>query len=283
MSQSWNGNVIGTRRVMPSRASGVWNLRHQAIYKRDNAWALTSPSLLSDLVLWLDGKDANTFYGATTGGNVVTAGNAVARWEDKSTNALHYTQGTANNRPLLVSGGGLDFDGSNDQLQATNGSNALQGKTTHAVFIVFNADSFSGDPVLLRFDTQTATDLLFELGTNSGSSNLGYFGKSNSAATFRTYTNANNTTLTDGQAYALDWRKRASTEGVLAVNGTEYYAHTGTMVANDIRSNQTATLGAYANNLYFNGKIYEVIAYGRNLSENETAAVRGYLFAKWGI
>lgn len=282
MSQSWNGNVIGTRRVMPSRASGVWNLRHQAIYKRDNAWALTSPSLLSDLVLWLDGKDANTFYDATTGGNVVTAGNAVARWEDKSTNALHYTQATANNRPLLVSGGGLDFDGSNDQLQATNGSNALQGKTTHAVFIVFNADSFSGDPVLLRFDTQTTTDLLFELGQNTGSQSLVYLGES-SAGNFRNYTNASNATLSTGQSYVLDWRRRASIEGVLAVNGTEYYAHTGALVANDIRSNQTATLGAFVNNLYFNGKINEVIAYGRSLSENETAAVRGYLFSKWGI
>lgn len=283
MSASWNGNVIGTRRAMPSRSSGVWNLRQQSVYKRDNAWTLTSPSLLSDLVLWLDGKDANTFYDATTGGNIVTAGNAVARWEDKSANALHYTQGTANNRPLLVSGGGLDFDGTNDQLQATNGSNALQGKTTHSVFIVFNADAFTGDPMLLRFDTQPSTDLFFELGTNTGSQYLGYFGESFNTAAFRTYTNANNTTLSASTTYLLDWKKRAAIEGVLAINGVEYYAHTGVLVANDIRSNQTATLAAYANSVYFNGKIYEVIAYGRSLSDNETAAVRGYLLTKWGI
>lgn len=281
MSASWNGNVIGTRREMPSRSSGVWNLRQQGVYKRNNAWTLTSPSLLSDLVLWLDGKDANTFYDATTGGNIVTAGNAVARWEDKSANALHYTQGTANNRPLLVSGGGLDFDGTNDQLQATNGSNALQGKTTHSVFIVFNADSFSGDPLLLRFDTQTTTDLLWELGTNTGSQNIAYIGESSS--NFRTYTNANNTTLSVNHTYVLEWRRRAAIEGVMAINGTEYYAHTGLLVVNDSRSNQTATLGAYANNLYFNGKINEVIAYGRSLSDNETAAVRGYLLTKWDI
>lgn len=281
MSASWNGNVIGTRREMPSRSSGVWNLRQQGVYKRNNAWTLTSPSLLSDLVLWLDGKDANTFYDATTGGNIVTAGNAVARWEDKSANALHYTQGTANNRPLLVSGGGLDFDGTNDQLQATNGSNALQGKTTHSVFIVFNADAFTGDPLLLRFDTQASTDLFFELGTNTGSQNLGYFGRSSGA--YRTYTNANNTTLSASKTYLLDWKKRAAIEGVLVINGVEYYAHAGVLVTNDIRSNQTATLAAYANSLYFNGKIYEVIAYGRSLSDNETAAVRGYLLTKWDI
>lgn len=282
MSQSWNGNIIGTRGQMPARASGIWNLRQQGVYKRDASYAITRPSDLSDLVLWLDGADANTVYDATTGGNLVAAGNAVARWEDKSTNALHYTQGTANNRPLYVTGGGLDFDGSNDQLQATNGSNALQGKTTHSVFIVFNADSFSGDPALLRVDSASSNDLLFELGTNN-SSNLGYFGQSSISTVFRTYTNANNLTLSTSVNYVLDWKKRSASEGVLAIKGTEYYAHSGGLGANNVRSNQTSTLGAFANSLYFNGKIYEVIAYGRNLSAQETSAVRGYLFAKWNI
>jgi hypothetical protein len=159
----------------------------------------------------------------------------------------------------------------------------LAGLTTFSLFVVFNADSFSGDPTLLRFDTQNTTDCFFELGQNTGAQNISYVGESGVVATFRTYTNANNVTLSTAKTYVVDFKKRAALEGVFAVNNTEYYAHTGGLAANDVRSNQTSTIGAYANNLYFNGKIYEVIAYSRNLSANETQAVRGYLMSKWSI
>jgi hypothetical protein len=283
MASFWNGSVIGKRADMPARPSGIWSVRQQGNFKKESQWTLTAPSEFSGLVMWLDGADGATVFDATSGGNQVTAGNAVARWQDKSTNALHFTQSTANNRPLYVSGGGLDFDGSNDQMQATNGSNVLAGLTTFSLFVVFNADSFSGDPTLLRFDTQNTTDCFFELGQNTGAQNISYVGESGVVATFRTYTNANNVTLSTAKTYVVDFKKRAALEGVFAVNNTEYYAHTGGLAANDVRSNQTSTIGAYANNLYFNGKIYEVIAYSRNLSANETQAVRGYLMSKWSI
>ena len=281
MASFWNGSVIGKRADMPARSSGIWSVRQQGNFKRENQWTIKAPSELSGLVMWLDGADGATVFDATSGGSQVTAGNAVARWEDKSTNALHYTQGTANNRPLYVSGGGLDFDGSNDQLQATNGSNVLYNYTTFSLFIVFDADSFSGDPTLARFDSQTATDQLFELGANTGSQNVCYIGQSNGS--FRTYTNANNLTLATSKRYMLVFRKRAALEGVLSVNNVQYFAHSGVLVANAVRQNQTATLGAYANNLYFNGKIFEVIAYSTALTDAQDSAVRGYLNTKWSI
>jgi hypothetical protein len=49
--------------------------------------------------LWLDASDASTLYDATTGGSLVAADGLVARWEDKSGNANHATQGTSGLRP----------------------------------------------------------------------------------------------------------------------------------------------------------------------------------------
>ena len=49
--------------------------------------------------LWLDASDASTLYDATSGGSLVAADGTVARWEDKSGNVNHATQGTSGSRP----------------------------------------------------------------------------------------------------------------------------------------------------------------------------------------
>ena len=79
------------------------------------------PRRISGIEQWLDASDASTLYDATTGGSLVAADGAVARWEDKSGRARHATQGTLNNRPLrkVQAIGGRDallFDNSNDAL-----------------------------------------------------------------------------------------------------------------------------------------------------------------------
>jgi hypothetical protein len=50
--------------------------------------------------LWLDAADAGTLYDATSGGSLVAADGAIARWEDKSGNSRHCTQGTSGSRPI---------------------------------------------------------------------------------------------------------------------------------------------------------------------------------------
>jgi hypothetical protein len=73
-----------------------------------------SPLSLSP-ALWLDASDASTLFDATTGGSLVAADGAVARWEDKSGNARHATQATLSLRPersgdaLLFSDGQKGF------------------------------------------------------------------------------------------------------------------------------------------------------------------------------
>lgn len=50
--------------------------------------------------LWLDGSDATTFYDAVSGGSNVVADGTIARWEDKSGNARHFTQSSSGIRPI---------------------------------------------------------------------------------------------------------------------------------------------------------------------------------------
>lgn len=50
--------------------------------------------------LWLDAGDSSTLFDAVSGGSLVAADGAVARWQDKSGNARHVTQATSGNRPL---------------------------------------------------------------------------------------------------------------------------------------------------------------------------------------
>jgi hypothetical protein len=239
-----------------------------------------NPSFISGLTLWLDANDSSTLFDAASGGSASTNGGAVARWEDKSINALHYTQSNSALQPIF-NGVGVDFDGSNDQLQSTNGSNAMAGKTNYSFFIVFEADSFSGSPNLIRFDSFQFSDQLFELGTMSPA--LTFIGRSDVASNFRTYNTSNNRSLSTSTKYLYAFDRDSDTTGLLKINSVSYTNFTGALVAVNVRTNQTATLAAYANNLYLNGRVFEVLLYGRTLSNAEYTKVADYLNAKWSI
>ena len=103
-----------------------------------------APDQLTGLQLWLDASDASTLYDATTGGSLVAANGGVARWEDKSGNNRHATQGTAGSRPARKTAiqGGLDvlrFDGSDDQLSVPSSTATFKflHSTDATVFVAF--------------------------------------------------------------------------------------------------------------------------------------------------
>jgi hypothetical protein len=129
-----------------SAASGVWSLREAEALKRAGTWPVVAPGGVgSGLQLWLDASDASTLYDATTGGSLVAADGGVARWEDKSGNARHMTQGTAGSRPtrktaIQNSLAVLRFDGGDSvsMPSSTATFNFLHdGDST--VFVVFKA------------------------------------------------------------------------------------------------------------------------------------------------
>jgi hypothetical protein len=120
---------------------------------------LWTPSRITT-ALWLDAGDSSTLFDATSGGSLVAADGAVARWEDKSGNARHVTQGTLANRPLrkVAAQNGLDallFDGSNDLLVGASTSIA-KNSTQAAVFGVFR---YVTNPVVPAVAIVTNTNL----------------------------------------------------------------------------------------------------------------------------
>lgn len=79
------------------------------------------PRTISGLVGWYDASDRASLFADTSGGSAAGANTGVGRWQDKSGQANHLTQGTANNRPTLIESvkNGLSilrFDASNDSL-----------------------------------------------------------------------------------------------------------------------------------------------------------------------
>ena len=72
----------------------------------------------------LDASVAGSLYDAVSGGGLVAADGAVARWEDLSGNGRHATQSTSGARPLRRVGSingvdALQFDGSDDRMTFT--------------------------------------------------------------------------------------------------------------------------------------------------------------------
>jgi hypothetical protein len=65
-----------------------------------STWSQFTHASVTGLQAWYDASDASTLYDATSGGSLVAADGAVARWEDKSGNARHATQATSGDRPL---------------------------------------------------------------------------------------------------------------------------------------------------------------------------------------
>lgn len=74
--------------------------------------------------LWLDAADSSTLFDAVSGGSLVAANGGIARWQDKSGNARHFTQSTSGSRPARKTAiqNSLDvarFDGTADYLEST--------------------------------------------------------------------------------------------------------------------------------------------------------------------
>ena len=104
------------------------------------------PREIQGCQLALDASIATSLYDATTGGSLVAADGAVARWEDQSGNALHLTQATSGNRPLRrvggINTGAVEFDGSNDVLHASLNISGASGVT--ALVVAQRASTASG-------------------------------------------------------------------------------------------------------------------------------------------
>ena len=271
MSLRSNGSYIGPRPDGPSlsAASGIWDLRTAERQLRSAAWPIPTldPASISGLAGWWDASDASTLYDATSGGSLVAADGAVARWEDKSGNLRHATQSTSAKRPLrsVAQVNGLDaltFDGTDDKF-FYSGPSQSDATIFAVVRKVAGGSSYQG-----VFGFAKTYAIYSQLsGANWGVYNVN-----------QSQNNPSGVTLAPGTAYALTAR-RTSSNRFLYTNGV-----LSAQVAGDSFSGYADVIGADADNTQVHkGVICELLAYTASLSDTDREQVETYLMIKWGI
>jgi hypothetical protein len=280
-------NVTPAASAINSAASGVWTVREAESLKRAGTWPRFAavPETISGLQLWLDASDASTLFNATTGGSLVAADGGVARWEDKSGNGRHATQGTAGSRPLRKTGtingrDALRFDGSDDRLIVPTSAINFGG-SDFEIFLVgrgnasYNSFLTCGDAsgsagYILRMLVESAR-LQAAIRTTEGAA-LDILGASSS------YTS---------QSLVLFGLRRSSSTFTATRNGTSL----GT-ASNDgpmANTTQVAAIGAWVEGpptayyYHLTGDIAEIVIYHSALSAAHRTLVESYLIAKWGV
>jgi hypothetical protein len=229
----------------------------------------TPVASIAGLQAWYDASDTSTLYDATSGGSLVAADGAVARWEDKSVNGRHATQATSGSRPIRKSNqrNGLDailFDGTNDFLSFES----IEIPTSHSVFQVYQrlggVQSIGIAGELSRYPALWFSDgVLYQIsntdftthGTSSAST--GYF----LVSTIRNAT------------ASIELRRNGSTVSSVT---------TGSGVTNAVSGEWTYIGNRTAGNFH-SGNLCEIIIYDTALSDTNRGLVESYLMSKWGI
>lgn len=255
-------------------------------------WTNFTPASLTGLQLWLDASDASTLYDATSGGSLVAADGAVARWEDKSGNARHATQGTSANRPArktAIQGGKdvLRFDGSNDFLSLPSSTATFKflHSSDHTIFVVFEN---TNDSYAALVSTSTGSSL---------SAGALLYAESNTVVN-QVYRNVDGSfviTNASGQNFlplgftvlslvAKPTDGTAANRSAIRKNGGSPVANNSdTAAVNTGNATSDLRIGAADGAGFVNGDIAEVIIYDTALSDADREAVENYLLAKWGI
>jgi hypothetical protein len=236
-------------------------------------------------------------YDATSGGSLVAADGAVARWEDKSGNNRHATQGTSGSRPLRkasVQGGRdvLRFDGTSDFMTVPSSAAAFTflHSAQATVFVVVKVtdqadgienvviDTNGGDTLLRGYNLswQATSDAVYAFVTNGGSRSA--WGTHNNAFTPGGFSLT--TVITDiTNGTAVD-RTKMRKNGGSPIAGDNIYTNNGS--SSD--STYDMSLGRGNGGAgHVNGDIAEIIIYDSALSDTDRASVENFLISKWHI
>jgi hypothetical protein len=286
-------NVTPASAAVNSAASGVWTVREAESLKRAGTWpsAFVNPTNITGLELWLDASDAGSLFNATSGGSLVAADGAVARWEDRSGNNRHFTQATSGKRPIRKTNqqNGLDallFDGSNDCL---DGGDYINGQSGLTIFCV-----------LKRANTSASHRLLHKI--EDGKPGWALTAMSDGTIKAEAYADASLTDFTARQTTsAVDLSGFSLLQATIpaAAFGSATVRRNASAVSMNSASvvgagaatpaNSTASLLIGSNRYQgvdynvWNGNISELLIYTGALSDTGRSAVESYLIAKWGI
>jgi hypothetical protein len=252
-----------------------------------STWVSFVPTSVAGLQLWLDASDASTLYDATSGGSLVSADGAVARWQDKSANARHFTQATSGKRPTRKTAqqnglGTLLFDGVNDVLDGSD-------------FLDLNTGSMTIFAVYKKTATNTRYDFIIKTST-SGNGWLLLLNPSNVA--FRSQNESGATMATTSTISTAGWTVTSLSVSAGSVGSTVIYRN-GSALTMDSPTQSTGGLetppntngiiriGAqeYVGDFYFHtsADVAEILMYDSALSSTDRSLCTQYLMSKWGI
>jgi hypothetical protein len=280
------GGYIGHRPVpataaLNSAAGGMWTLRDAQRFKQAGTWpSLFSPTLISGLQLWLDAADDGSLFDSTSGGSAVAADGAVARWQDKSGNNRHATQGTSGSRPVrkTATQAGLDT-------LRFSGAQSLSVDSVASFFGGSGAPQFTLIAVASQTDN-TGNTVFSACESSSASSNQTSLWLRDSAITLLNRTGASRivfgTPPTSGFSLVSVVSRSESLE--LFTNrsaaDTNSDSFTGT-VTRTIASVGVLPRGSGQD--FLDGDVCELVVYNTALSSTDRGRVESYLAAKWGI
>jgi len=239
-----------------------------------------SPKNLSGLVMWLDPTDATTY----------TISTGVSEWRDKS-GSNTFTQTTGNNQPTLATIGGktaFSFDGTNDHLLST--ATPFTGNSSFTFFQVFEG-TFPGNSTAL-FTHRTGeggvdtNDITVGLSANQGSSWIfGTLRSRVSATRSGVVTNADQrfdaVDVAGIGGISLTGTFAASPTSTAWFRGTVDTSNAGTSMLTTVAGMSLGCRNNATRDLFYVGKMGDIIGYNRTLTTAESRIVEAYLASKW--
>lgn len=240
-----------------------------------STWVNFTPASISGLRVWLDSSVSSSIYDATSGGSVVTNGNAVARWNDLSGNNNHFVQSNSTYRPILTSTGLACAENTNrfmsaDLAQTTNAMSVFivatltarnSGLNRYGRFFSAsngsNHDYASNDGILLGDDVS-----IVQVYRNSGSV------VSTTAATINQRVVVGFTL--NGGAVTL-YRNASTSSGTTSTTSLNSTA---------MRIGESATPAVDSG---LAGVFHEVAIYSAAIGSTDAAQLVSYLMTKWAI
>lgn len=249
------------------------------------SFALPIPKTISGLQLWLDATSG--LYDATSGGSeVITDSSPVARWEDRSGNGIHFTQSTANNRPVLktsqLNGKNIvSFDGTNDAI-ANASSTLFRNVSGYTVFIVRKQRStISSNKTVFTNGSTIRFDML-----QSGTNKIYPRSRRLSTDSLATLTVSNNNTTPNNFEMFCALVDHSITTCKFFKNGTLNASNTNFLTTgstNDVSYN--SVLGAFNSigGTPADIDVAEFLVYHGALSDTDRGTIESYLATKWGL
>lgn len=267
--------IVDHKGTMNLTLQGSAAIGNYSNYNPDPAFYPTS---ISSLVNWQDAADPTAYS---------LSGSLIDNFFDKSNTGQSFTaSGSA--RPTLTASllnglPGTVWDGSNTIMLGDSSTALTFTNQGMSVFIVAEADTFSGSPVYpatMSYTSNAGGNFAFGY-SNDNSYKDFYWGVASGGKAPLT------ASAVTGTAHRIEILYNGSGEGTPA-NFSFHDASTSETVTANAGTGSTGSvscLGSYVStgNHLFLGKIYEILTFSSELSGADLTNVRTYLSNKWGV